>query len=88
MLYRDMAINMHLVYLLIITVLVVMNSNQSSAESNNRNDKKDNMEGLFPLLFLLGGTPAMHCPAVWLMGTLCLGVMVFLGKGNLNMNAV
>ncbi len=37
------------------------------------------MDNLFPLLFLMGGAPAV-LPAVWLLGALMLGAMYFMAR--------
>ena len=54
----------------------------ASAGGNDNGDSegRDNMEHLFPLLFLMGGAPSIHCPAIWILGTLMLGMMLFMAK--------
>ena len=51
-----------------------------SADGGGESEERENMEHLFPLLFLMGGTPTVHCPAVWLLGTLMLGATYFMAK--------
>lgn len=46
------------------------------------NSQKDNMEHLFPLLFMMNGAPAVHSPAIWLVSMLSLAVAFYLGRSN------
>lgn len=83
-----MAFSQHLVCSLLGAVLLALSLNPSSAEESNKgNTKKDDMEHLFPLLYLLGGAPTVHSPAVWVMGALSLGAMIFLGKDNIKLKS-
>lgn len=76
--------------LLIVAVLLVLSFKTSCAEeseNSNTNDKKNDMQMLLPLLFMLAGCTSVHSPAIWLMGTLCLFVVAFLGKDSFKMKA-
>lgn len=52
----------------------------SQADETKRDQQqKENMEHLFPLLFLMGGAPSVCSPAVWLVGALGSAVVWFVG---------
>lgn len=71
-------------FLLIGTALLLLTTRTSYADDDSgEKNKKDNMEHIFPLLFLLGGSPTIHCPAVALLGMLSFGLAVFFGKDYL-----
>ena len=52
----------------------------SAGNDDGESEERDNMEHLFPLLFMMGGASTVHCPAMWLLGTLMLGAMYFMTK--------
>ena len=64
-------------FLLVLGVCALL-AGLSQAEETKR-EQKDNMEHLFPLLFLMGGAPSVCSPAVWLVGILGLAVVWFVG---------
>ena len=67
--------------LLVVTCVLLVGGSQA-AENSNKQQQKDNMEHLFPLLFLMGGAPAACSPAVWFVGMLSLAVVWFVGHGT------
>lgn len=66
--------------ILVIGMLMFAADASSSDDGGDSKNKKENMEHIFPLLFLMSGAPSVHSPGVWLMGALSLGVMLFLGR--------
>lgn len=74
-----------LLVVLLTTLVVIV---QAEGNNDGGNSKKDNMEHLFPLLFLMGGAPTVHCPAVWLLGMLSVVVVLFVGAGQVKVKNV
>lgn len=72
-----MILNLKCTILLLLGLCAVLASTEGDGDSN---EGRDNMEHLFPLLFLMGGAPTVHCPTVWLVGMLMIGAMYFMTK--------
>ena len=74
----------------LVCLLVVACAVLAGAEEVKRNDaqqqqQKENMEHLFPLLFLMNGAPTVCSPAVWLVGAISLAAVWFVHGSALSL---
>lgn len=69
--------------LLLVCTVFISGIQASGSNGGGENSKRDNMEHLFPLLFLMGSAPPIaHCPAVWVLGILSMAVVLLVGPGK------
>ena len=73
-----------LMCLLVVASAVLVGAKEVKRDANQQQQQKDNMEHLFPLLFLMNGTPAVCGPAVWLVGALSLAAVWLVHGSALN----
>ncbi len=74
----------HLFCLFVGVLALFLSIHGSHAEDK---ESKNDMEHIFPLLFMLGGAPTVHSPAIWIMSAVSLGAILFVGKGYIKLKA-
>ncbi len=66
--------------LFVVACSLLLGTGEAGNVKRDSQDQRDNMEHLFPLLFMMGGAPSVCGPAVWLVGVLSLAVVWLVGQ--------